>query len=171
MNAEQVKQIIGNETAKQIVNVLASRERISQDTDIKRFQTVMRRNGFKIIPEEFEGFFKSLEEIGVGSVVYGKRKTPKKFQWYYSLRDVGKAIKNPDEKVELHKLPIAERTPQVRKKKPNLDRAVSEIKETPSASNIMFMFTNSKGDLIPFNLIEADKLVEQVKKVKATLNM
>jgi hypothetical protein len=188
MNLEQ---IVGNETAQQIAKTLASRERISHETDVERFKTVLVREGFKVVPEDFDKFFKDMESLGLGSLIYGRGKNPTRFRWYYSLKDVGYAAMNPGSHIEPKKLAegVSERVTETKENEPMASRKrpgrpkgsknklrkaytrrVSDKTHTAvTRPGLVVMLSTTKGDMIPVNFEDLDLINKQIQTLRSSL--
>jgi hypothetical protein len=77
--------------AKSVFNVLASRSRPREVTDLRRLrQTLIDEEGLAINPREFLELFKRLQVAGYGTVINPKIQTdPHRFKWKYNLIEVG----------------------------------------------------------------------------------
>jgi hypothetical protein len=96
-------------TAEVTITALALRERLRHFSDITRTRMQLVRNGERIVEEDYMKFWKSLEDAGVGVIVYGRKGKPDRFHWYYSLKKVAKAaIEGTNEEVE--KVNVASKT-------------------------------------------------------------
>ncbi len=95
VNIEELKNLPkASPTADVVLSTLASRMRLRHFTDLTRLKTILISEGKKIVNEDFMSLFQSLERLGIGSVVYGRKNKPDRFEWFYSLKDVGKAALN-----------------------------------------------------------------------------
>lgn len=81
-----------NHTSSVAATALAMRERIRTETDIKRTQSSLIRSGEKINKDDFLAFWEDLQNAGVGEIKYGRKNKPHRFNWFYSLKDVSKAM-------------------------------------------------------------------------------
>lgn len=89
-----------NETAKSILTHFASRERFRRETDMNRFQSVLLRTGSKVVEKDYHETFKRFQELGLGSIVYGRGNNPTRFVWNYDLKTVGKAAVGQQDTVQ-----------------------------------------------------------------------
>lgn len=128
-------------TAEVTMTDLAMRERLRHFSDIVRTKNKLVRSGEKIVDSDYMAFWKGLQDAGVGSIVYGRRGKPDRFEWHYSLKQVAKAaLEGTDEAVE--KISIAPRvkqkvTPkQERKSKENQENQQSRSIYIPLRSNL-----------------------------------
>lgn len=93
LDGEKLKKIgHANHTSEVIITALALRERLRHFSDITRLRNQLVRAGEKIVDEDYMVFWKSLEDAEVGSIVYGRKGKPDRFQWYVSMKLVAQAI-------------------------------------------------------------------------------
>lgn len=78
-------------TAKVVLEELSKRERFRDSTDIHRQSLNLKNKGLKIIDDELLDFYKSLEKIGAGVIVYGRHGKSNIFRWHYNLKQVALA--------------------------------------------------------------------------------
>jgi hypothetical protein len=78
-------------TAEVTMTALAMRERLRHFSDITRTRNQLVRNGERLVEEDYMAFWKSLQDAGVGVIVYGRKGRPDRFEWHYSLKKVAKA--------------------------------------------------------------------------------
>jgi len=60
--------------------------------DIRRTRMEMVREGRKVIEAEYTKYWKDLQALGVGSIVYGRRGNPDRFALHYSLKGLSQAM-------------------------------------------------------------------------------
>jgi hypothetical protein len=80
-----------NQTAEAVFTALALRDRMRHTTDLNRFKTQLVKESGNIVEQDYLATFKELEKLGMGSIVYGRKKKPSKFKWHYNLKDIGHA--------------------------------------------------------------------------------
>lgn len=78
-------------TATVTATSLALRERLRHSSDITRTRSELARQGERIVEADYMQFWKDLQAAGVGSIVYGRKGKPDRFDWHYSLKEVAKA--------------------------------------------------------------------------------
>lgn len=78
-------------TAEVTITDLALRERLRTFSDITRTKNKLIRNGERIVEADYMAFWKSMQDEGLGVIVYGRRGKPDRFEWHYSLKLVAKA--------------------------------------------------------------------------------
>lgn len=102
LNGKQLREIAHKtRTAEITMTAMAMRERLRHFSDISRTRTQLLRAGEKIIDEDYKQFWKDLQAAGVGSIIYGRKGKPDRFEWHYSLKKVAKAaLEGTDEKAE-----------------------------------------------------------------------
>lgn len=126
-NKETVKTVFeSNHTAGTIRDVLSKRIRFRHQTNLNKFRNDLLSAGHKIVEKEYIETFQKLDQLGVGSLIIGRRGKPNRFLWNYNLKDVAKsakAISTPPSS------PIAkiETKPQVTLPKGNLPRVESKL--------------------------------------------
>lgn len=88
-------------TAEVTMTALALRERDRPFSDITRTRNYLSRSGERVVEGDYMNFWKGLEDLGVGIIVYGRRGKPDRFEWHYSLKKVAKAaIEGTNQSVE-----------------------------------------------------------------------
>lgn len=102
LNGSKLREIAhANPTAIVTMTALAMRERLRHVSDIPRTKNHLKRQGEKIVDADYMKLWKDLEAAGVGSIIYGRRNVPDRFEWHYSLKKVAKAaIEGTNELVE-----------------------------------------------------------------------
>lgn len=102
LDGSKLKQIAhASHTAEVTITALAMRERLRHFSDISRTRNTLVRNGEKIVEEDYMKFWKQLQDAGMGTIIYGRRGKPDRFEWYYSLKKVAKAaIEGTNESAE-----------------------------------------------------------------------
>lgn len=80
-----------SDTAKTVTELLASRQRLRHVTDISRIRNDLVNDGQRIVDEDYMAFWKQLQTQKIGSVIYGRKGKPNRFEWHYSLRSVAQA--------------------------------------------------------------------------------
>lgn len=75
-------------TAKAVLKSLAGRERLRHYSDIARTKAQLLASGAKVVDSEYMQLWKDLQAANVGSIVYGRRGNPSRFEWHYSLKTV-----------------------------------------------------------------------------------
>lgn len=86
----------------EVTNIsLALRTRLRGYSDIGRIKQALIRAGEKIVDADYMAYWKGMQDIDAGSIIYGRRGRPDKFQWHYSLKKIAKAaMDGSDEKAE-----------------------------------------------------------------------
>lgn len=79
-----------NDTALNVFGILAQRQRYRKDTNLDKLRDQMRKEGMKLVDDDFKDLFVQLKKAGIGHLVTGPRKEPR-FKWYYNLKDVAKS--------------------------------------------------------------------------------
>lgn len=92
LEGKLLKQVAGaNSTAEVVATSLALRERLRHFSDIRRTKMDLIKSGEKIVDSDYKKFWKDLEALGVGSIVYGRKGNPDRFEWHYNLKSVASA--------------------------------------------------------------------------------
>lgn len=175
MNLETLKTVGSNSTAKSLAKMLAARERFSRETDIKRLYVSLIREGQKLVPNEYNGFFKDLEEAGVGSIIHGRKGNPTRFKWNYSLKDVGNRILHPEAKRVIQELP-EQNIPKKRgrplgsknkasKSTDDVGKAINILRK--SNLEVVFMLKSLDGSSVPVSFDELEKATREVANITA----
>lgn len=99
-----------SKTAEVTALSLAMRERLRHSSDITRTRSELARAGERIVESDYMQFWKDLQAAGVGSIIYGRKGKPDRFDWHYSLKAVSKAcIEGTDvsaSKLAMHEEPV-----------------------------------------------------------------
>jgi hypothetical protein len=80
-----------NDTSIVTAMSLRLRERQRHTSDITRTRSELARQGERIVESDYIQFWKDLQAAGVGSIIYGRKGKPDRFEWHYSLKSVAKA--------------------------------------------------------------------------------
>jgi hypothetical protein len=73
----------------------AHRQRNSEVTDIEQMRKILvDKHNEKLHPERWLEAFKKLEDMGMGALIFGRRGSPNRFRWNYSLKAIGAATMN-----------------------------------------------------------------------------
>ena len=80
-----------NETARHILDHLASRERNWRKTTVDRIQSNIRSNGCDVSRASVVSFFRELEECGCGRFKTGRKGHPSRFECTAQMTSVGRA--------------------------------------------------------------------------------
>lgn len=78
-------------TSEVVLTALALRNRMREDTDLGRFKVKLIKESGNISDNHYLNTFQELERIGMGAIIYGRKKKPIKFVWKYNLKEVGLA--------------------------------------------------------------------------------
>jgi predicted ABC-class ATPase len=90
-------------TSENIFTTLALRDRMRDSTDLGRFKIQLIKECGNIVDNDYLGTFQELERIGMGAIIYGRKKKPTKFMWKYSLKEVGQSGIEAAKKEEVKK--------------------------------------------------------------------
>lgn len=128
----KLKQITNaSHTAVVTMLLLALRERARGFSNITATKEQLIRMGEKIVDEDFQSFWKSLQDAGIGAIVYGRRGRPDRFQWHYSLKAIARvAIEGREELVK----ELAKKKPKRVVRKPVSAKPVSNKPRISAAS-------------------------------------
>lgn len=92
LNGQKLREIAHkSHTATVTATSLALRERLRHSSDITRTRAELARQGERIVESDYMQFWKDLQSANVGSIVYGRKGKPDRFDWHYSLKSVAKA--------------------------------------------------------------------------------
>lgn len=73
----------------------ANRQRNSEVTDIEQMRKLIEvKHGENLDSGKWLEAFKRLEDLGMGSLILGRRGKPNRFRWNYSLKAIGTAAMN-----------------------------------------------------------------------------
>lgn len=163
-----------NETSEIIAKALKERDRMRHTSDLRRFKTDLKNAGNRIIDEHFEKFFVELEKMGFGSYIVGRRDkkskqtNPDRFNWFYSLKDLGRAmVDGADTKIlALTKRKETPDLTKVSEEAAPTTEVTTEVTETPAAEPTMLqnkpkVKLRKKADRTP---VAAAKKVERPLK-------
>jgi len=168
MNSEKLKALTNtSHTAVVTMLMLALRERARGYSNITLAKQQLVSMGEKVVDEDFQKFWKDLQDLGIGTIVYGRRGGPDKFQWYYSLKSIAKvAIEGKENEVR----ELAKRVPKVVAIKP-IQPVIKKRRSRKVVLKIerkLYSITLSSGliaeVILPSNATEMD-----LDKIRATL--
>ena len=80
------------DTASLITESFSERIRNRPETDLNRLKRDLLQAGEKVVEADFINYFKELERLGIGQIIYFKE-TPTKFAWFYNLKNIAEAAK------------------------------------------------------------------------------
>lgn len=107
---------------------LALRERLRHSSDITRTRSELARQGEKIVESDYMQFWKDLQTAGVGSIIYGRKGKPDRFDWHYSLKSIAKAcIDGQDVKATKNQEIKAEPAKAQKEVKPDSSKSVQSV--------------------------------------------
>lgn len=93
MNTSKLKEIaVKSKSATEVALSFIDRQRARPSTDIRRLKGMLARQGHRIDGAEYSQFWKDLQAAGIGSIIYGRRGNPNRFEWRYNLRKVAEAM-------------------------------------------------------------------------------
>jgi hypothetical protein len=98
--AELKKLYATSRSAKAAFDHFAQRQNNSSHTTIDRLQAALKGSGHDVSRRDLIDLFKSLEGVGCGEFVIGRRGKPSRFEWSVGLTDVGRAAAGEQVKVE-----------------------------------------------------------------------
>lgn len=104
LEGKLLKQVAdANSTAEVVTTSLALRERLRHFSDIRRTKMDLIKNGEKIVDTDYKNFWKNLESLGIGSIIYGRKGNADRFEWHYNLKSVASAAMEGKD-LELNKI-------------------------------------------------------------------
>lgn len=86
--------------AKSMLDYVATRKYNSFETTVDRLAIVLSQAGSTWTRPEIIGAFKSLEALGCGVFIIGRRGQPSRFQWEMQMVEVGRAAKGEEQTVQ-----------------------------------------------------------------------
>lgn len=93
LEATKVKEIgTATPTAKVISDYLAGRERDRSSIHLGKLHLELIKT-HKVVYSEFVDYWKALQSAGAGSIIYGRRGRPDRFELNYSLKTVASMVK------------------------------------------------------------------------------
>ncbi len=129
LDGKLLKQVAdANSTAEVVAMSLSLRERLRHFSDIRRTKMTLIRNGEKIVENDYKKFWKDLETLGVGSIIYGRKGNADRFEWHYNLKSIASAAIegrdlelnrlnfNPSKTEEVKKSPVKLLVPEITEK-------------------------------------------------------
>lgn len=164
-------------TALVVLKDLATRERNSRQTDIDRNAMKLLYKGIKVNPDDYLNFWKNLESLGVGNIIWGRNGNPNRFRWHYSLKDVAIGAINPDSVKELLPAPsevdvvVPKRSYKRRTKRSKRGRPLGSKNKPkafpkPSQEVICITVKDLNGKAFTVSVQEAMRIVEQMNIIK-----
>ncbi|MCK9914775.1 hypothetical protein MXD81_37020, partial [Microbacteriaceae bacterium K1510] len=70
-------------------------------TTVDRLEVILRQHSAECSRADLIGVLKSMEEIGCGVFIIGRRGQPSRFQWHFKMTEVGKAAQGAQDSVSL----------------------------------------------------------------------
>lgn len=98
LNIKKLHTIDKNETSLVLLKFFQKCREISNETNLQSFSKFLARSSFHISTAEYEKFFTSLQELGVG---YFDANNPNTFVWRYSFNNVADQILHPNKKIDI----------------------------------------------------------------------
>lgn len=149
-----------NDTATRITTALALRNRLRHFSDIGRMKTELKRAGEKIQDNDYNKYWHDLQKAGLGSIIYGRKNVPHRFEWYYNLKLVAQAaIEGKDVTVQVfaNKKKKQSKNYILRKNEVNLIKTEEGQRLAPVATLTTPTFNRliipyRKGELLDINL-------------------
>lgn len=88
-STEPVKSLAhSNATASAIFLALSQRERPRRIVNITLLKSNLKAQKVDVSDKDFYMTFKTLEKLGIGDLIFGRKGNPDVFVWYFDLRDV-----------------------------------------------------------------------------------
>jgi hypothetical protein len=181
MNIEQLQLVNRNETSTMLLKLFTTMHQISDETNLVSFYNFLIKKGNNIIKSQYDSFFKELEEMDIGYL------SPNGiFKWNFNIKDVSEQILFPNKMIKIRSLNQPEEKEvedmaQVKRSpgrpkgsrnkgnEPTPTRTVerpSLAPTMPPEKEVIFLFTTNKGKHIPFNLSDAERLIQQLQEIK-----
>lgn len=92
LDGSKLKQVgTSSHTAGAVLLSLAIRDRLRHSVNLAKIKDDLVRSGEKIVDSEYKQTWKDLQDLGMGSLVYGRGGNPDRFDFHRDLRAVGKA--------------------------------------------------------------------------------
>lgn len=166
LNQDKLKAVVNaSHTAIVTTLLLALRRRARDYSNLPATKDQLINMGEKIVDEDYKQYWQNLQDLGVGSVIYGRRGNPDRFQWHYSLKTVAKAaIEGKEAQVEA-----------LAKKKPKT--AIKHLGHNRIKTNAKAIRTSKKLYIIPLErgmtaeiILSRDLTVKDIAKVKRILS-
>jgi hypothetical protein len=165
----------GNETADAVVHALASRERLRHFIDIRRLKYSLKKDGFKIIDNEYMNLWKEWEKMGLGSIVRGRIGNDDRFVMNYDMRKVAEASMNgtdlsPNDVKKGVVLKAAAKVIGKRGRKPKVNTEKPMPIQPVAQTNSMQLIISLKNDEIVKINLPAGLNKEDIKRITNTLS-
>ena len=98
---------LSNETALAIAESLSDAQRRNRKkTNLLNIYRGLKSKGLKIVPSDFNQFWKDLQAAGAGSIIYGRNGNSDRFSWNYNLKNVATAALTGSETTPMVAAPI-----------------------------------------------------------------
>lgn len=162
LDGAKLKQVgHASHTAEVTITALALRERLRHFSDITRTRNQLIRQGERVVDEDYMAFWKGLQDAGVGTIIFGRKGKPDRFQWHYSMKKVAQAAlegtnevaekiagpsRNLKKKKAIAKL-VKSSKPRLNPKEKEQKVAQAEIEQTPSGRNLVYIPLRPDFDL------------------------
>jgi len=161
MKVENLQLVKRNKTVDAVLTLLSRSQPISNETNIAGFMNHLIKSGYDIDKNHFYQLFKDLKDVEVGTF-----RDTNTFIWKYPFTEVCEQILFPNKNIMDDDVPVVSRKPVSKAARPGRPKGA---KNRPKHTDVVFMFTTKKGDLIPLSLQDADVLVEQINVIKKKL--
>jgi hypothetical protein len=199
MNVEQLQLINRNQTSDTLLHLFANSKQVSNETNLETFYKFLINKGNAINQIDFRNFFRDLEAADVGvlhdnkftwkfslqdiseqilnpnKMVNIRPSNIKEEEWTFMEQEVKRRgrPKGSKNRPQLNTVIMPQENQQaIVEQQPTIIKRRGRpkgIRQQAPSKEIIFMFTTSKGRVIPFNLDDADKLIKQVEEVKSQL--
>jgi hypothetical protein len=101
MDIDRLKSLYqDNATARLILDEAARRQRSQSETKVDRIISLLAAQGHEISRGDIIGAFRSLEDLGAGQFMTGRRGLPSRFVWSVGMVSVGKAAAGEPQDIE-----------------------------------------------------------------------
>lgn len=199
MNIENLQLVARNNTSETLLRLFLTMQQKSNQTNLDSFWNYLMKSGNNLDQNLYMNFFKELQDAGVGFLTNYRDQKFTKFLWNYNIKDVSEQILFPNKLVKIRPAIEEEKEEEtiipeviVEKKKrgrPKGSKNLSVETDThedfietikrrgrkPSTKGvvtkeIIFMFTTSKGTVLPFELQDAERLLQQVEQIKSQIS-
>lgn len=180
LDVVKLQMLSKNETAVNLLKFFQKCREISNLTNLDSFLRFLNKTGVSIVHSDYEAFFKSLQNLGVGYFDPAKKHM---FIWKYSFNNVADQVLHPNRKITIKswaeddfedmleatpipaKKLVAEEAGLTRKGRPKGSK-----NKTKQPNDIVFTFKTSKGD-VSLDLADTVSLINQVSQLKQTLKV
>lgn len=169
LNLEAIKSLIRqSKTSENIASVLVKRERFRPDTNLQHLRREISKMGLEASYEPYAAFWRGVQEIGLGSIVFGSRGSMRRFKWDYNYRQVLRAASS-DVMAALRPIKEAGKKPKHINVVPKTTQVNPASRPVQISEKVLYVPLRMDFDTVvrlpsDLTLTERDMLIRAIKK-------